>query len=230
MNHNIAFVQARMGSKRFPGKMTKKLGEFTLLEWVLIRLKKSKLLNQIILTTSTNKENDELISYAKKLNIDFFRGEENNVLNRFTEASLKYKPINVIRVCGDNPFIDGNEIDKLINFFQMNSCDYAFNHLNKLNSNYADGFGAEITSFEILIRLNKVAKDNDDREHIFNYIWKNQTKFRIKPLKANRELAYPNLKFDIDTEEDFQKINNLVNKGVRLDSKASDIIKINQLN
>ena len=82
MSHNIAFVQARMGSKRFPGKMTKKLGEFTLIEWVLIRLKKSKLLNQIILTTSKNKENDELISYAKKLNIDFFRGEENNVLNR----------------------------------------------------------------------------------------------------------------------------------------------------
>ena len=56
MDNTIAFVQARMGSTRFPGKTTKKIGEFTLLEWVLLRLKKSKLLNKIILTTSTNKE------------------------------------------------------------------------------------------------------------------------------------------------------------------------------
>ena len=229
MDHNIAFVQARMGSSRFPGKMSKKIGEFTLLEWILIRLKKSKLLNKIVLTTSKKIENDVLISYAKKLNIDFFRGDENNVLKRFSMAAKKYKPVNVIRVCGDNPFVDGYEIDKLIDFFQTNTCDYAFNHLNKLNSNYADGFGAEITSYETLLKLNKVVKNDDDREHVFNYIWKNQSQFIVKPLKANEELAYPKLKFDIDTEEDLKKINDLINKGVKIDSKASDIIKIKEL-
>ena len=228
MDNTIAFVQARMGSTRFPGKTTNKIGEFTLLEWVLLRLKKSKLLNKIILTTSTNKENDELILYAKKLKIDFFRGEEDDVLKRFTKAALKYKPINIVRVCADNPFVDAHEIDKLINFFKMNSCDYAFNHLDKLNSNYADGFGAEITSLENLVRLNRVAKDDDDREHIFNYVWKNQSEFIIKPLIASKDLSFPKLKFDIDTEEDFNEINDLIKKGVKVETKASDIIKIKQ--
>ena len=128
----VGIIQARMGSRRLPGKMLEELGGKTILEWVLLRTKSCKSLDQIVLATSVRDIDDPLISIAEKHHISTFRGSENDVLDRFSRAAKINSADYIIRICADNPFIDSNEIDLLINFFSKNNCDYSCNHQNKL--------------------------------------------------------------------------------------------------
>ena len=130
----IGIVQARAGSSRFPRKMLHKLGHLSVLEWVLQRLKKASMLSEVVLATTTClMMMIEKIAYQCGVNV--YRGSESNVLSRFAEAANLYGAEIVVRVCGDNA-IDHKEIDRLINFYINNPCDYAFNHQNRLNSGY----------------------------------------------------------------------------------------------
>ena len=221
-----ALVQARMGSRRFPGKMLAKLGDYPILEWVLKRVKKSKFIDNIILATSNNKIDDPLVSIGQKLNINIFRGSENDVLGRFANASKLYNSSWIIRICGDNPFIDPKELDRLIEFFKENKCDYACNHQNQLNSGYADGFGAEILSSKLLHQQEIIAKNLESREHVTQNIWDNSYDYKIKAVPAPTQLKFPELRFDVDTKEDLEYLKTLLNAGVNINTSAQNIVQI----
>ena len=215
-----------MGSQRLPGKMTKKIGSHKVIEWVIKRLKKSKLVNKIILATTQNKKDIVFKKISRKFKINFFAGKENDVLGRFVDSVNKIKKANIIRICADNPFVDPEQVDLLISYYSKNKFDYVCNHQNRINSKYADGFGAEILSLDLLRKINSLDISEKYREHVTLYIWKNKKKFKIHSLKAHKKLAYPNLKFDIDTQEDLRKIKNLVNKfNINIRTKAEEIIK-----
>ncbi|MDC3174443.1 hypothetical protein OA868_01550 [Candidatus Pelagibacter sp.] len=223
---NIAIIQSRMGSHRLPRKMTKKIGNYSLIEWVIRRLKKTKSLNKIILATSEKKKDKIFKKISQKFKINFFAGKEKDVLGRFVDSMSRIKKANVIRVCADNPFIDPKQIDLLISFYNKNNFDYVCNHQNRINSKYADGFGAEILSLDLLRKLDRLVLKKEYREHVTLYIWKNKKKFKIHSIKADKKLAYPKLKFDIDTLEDLKKIKNLVKKfNINIKTKAEEIIK-----
>ena len=223
---SIAIVQARVGSSRLPGKMFKKLGRYYLIEWVIRRLKKSKKINKIILATTTNKVDKKFINICNKFNITFFSGSENDVLGRFYDSVKKIKNANIIRVCADNPFIDPIEVDNLISFFNKNKYDYACNHQNKLKSGYADGFGAEILSIDLLKKLNKIVKEKNLREHVTQYIWKRKNNFKIYCMKANKDLCYPKLRFDVDTLNDLIYLSRIVKNKININTSAKKIVEI----
>ena len=118
MKKNIAIIQARMNSSRLPGKMFIKIGKYSIIEWVIKRLKKVKSIDRIILATSKKKIDKKLKIISKKLNIDYFAGSEKDVLGRFVATVKDTKDGNIIRICADNPFIDPTEIKKLITFYK----------------------------------------------------------------------------------------------------------------
>jgi spore coat polysaccharide biosynthesis protein SpsF len=119
----VAIVQARMGSSRFPGKMLATLGNISILEWVFQRLSRATYLDEIVLATSIDKENDVLENIANRCGVRVFRGSESDVLGRFVSAADHAKATNIVRVCADNPFIDPIEVDRLVNFFKHKTCD-----------------------------------------------------------------------------------------------------------
>lgn len=225
MNNTLAIIQARTGSSRLPGKMLLKLGDDYIIYWVIKRLLKCKKIDKLIVATSSNSKDDFLAEVIERIGVSVFRGDEDDVLGRFYKVSKKYNYDNIVRVCADNPFIDPNEVDKLIDFFLCNSCDYSFNHQDKLSNNYADGFGAEIFTQKTLNYLNQFCNDIKIREHVTLYLWENIKLFRINTFKAPKELSYPKLKFDLDTKKDYEKLSELILHGVSLDTKASDIIR-----
>ena len=222
---NIAIIQSRMGSHRLPGKMMKKVGNYPVIEWVIRRLKKSQFVDMIILATSKKQKDQIFRKISRKLKINFFAGKEQDVLGRFVDSVSKIKKANIIRICADNPFIDPHQIDLLISFYSKNNFDYVCNHQNKINSKYADGFGAEILSLDLLRRLDKSITNKECRERVTLFIWRNKKKFKIHSLKADKDLAYPKLKFDIDTSDDFKMIKSLVNKfNINIKTGAKKII------
>ena len=147
-------------------------------------------------------------------------------MGRFLSSVSNIKKANIIRICADNPFIDPQQIDLLTSTYSKNKFDYVCNHQNRINSRYADGFGAEILSLDLLKKLNKIATNKEYREHVTLYIWKNKKKFKIHSIKAAKNLAYPDLRFDIDTPEDYKMIKNLVKKfRININTKAEKIIR-----
>ena len=119
-----AIIQARMNSSRFPGKVLKKIGSKSVLEFLIDRLQRSKNLEQIVLATTTNSSDDDLERLAKTKNINIFRGSENDVLSRFSGASKICSSEILLRITADCPLIDPELVDELILKFLNGKLDY----------------------------------------------------------------------------------------------------------
>ena len=210
----LGIIQCRLGSSRLKKKALLKIGSYKIIEWVIRRVKKSKKLDGIILATSRRKQDKELIKISKKLQINFFSGNEKNVFSRFCEITRLYKPKLVIRICADNPFIDPSEIDKLIKFSEKNYKKniYAFNHIPHKNNNYIDGVGAECISSDYFLKYEKKIRKKKHLEHVTSFIWENKKNFYFKSFKAPKKYSFPSIKLDIDYNEDYQKFKKILFK------------------
>ena len=223
---NVAIIQARQGSKRFPKKCTKKISKYLLIEWVVKRTKKSKNLDEIVIATSKKNADKVFGKIAKKLKVKIYFGDENNVLARFLEAADKFNADNIIRICADNPFISHKFLDDLINFYKKNKCDLAFNHRpdKKMKYKCIDGLGAEIFSLDVLNSVSKLAKSKDDKEHVTKFLYRNSKKFIIRPVPIDKKFQI-NKKLDIDRKSDLTNIIKLVkNNKININSSDQKII------
>lgn len=226
MSRVVALIQARMGSTRFPGKMLANLGGYPILEWVVQRVSHAQLIDKVVLATTDLPRDDPLVALADQLGVEVFRGSEADVLGRFATAAAQHEADLVVRICADNPFIDADEIDRLVTHFKKTSCDYACNHQERLGNCYADGFGAEILANSLLQKISLLATEQNHREHATSYIWDHASEFHIEAVPAPRELAYPELRFDVDTAQDFERLQEIVAAGVRIDTAAPVITNI----
>ena len=219
----VAIIQARMGSTRLSNKMLLSLHGKPIIEWVVKRVQKAKLIDKIIVATPDTRENDILAECIKTLGVDNFRGSEDNVLERFFYSARNTDATHIIRVCADNPLIDGEEIDNLINFYFKNPCDYAYNHIPQ-NNLYPDGLGAEMISYKLLKKLYETVKNKRHKEHCFSYITDNHSSFNIKTFNPlNKILERPDLRFDIDTFDDYYKLSML---NININTTSSELINL----
>ncbi len=215
----VAIVQARLTSSRFPKKIIQKIGNKSVIELLLDRIKKSKKINNIILAIPNNKKNVEI---KKKLrNINFFLGSENDVLDRYYKAAKKFKASMVVRICGDCPFIDPNIIDQIINIYENKNYDYVS---NTIIPTFPDGLDVEVFSFNVLKKAWQKAKTKNDREHV--------TPFIIKDKSLNKfNFRYKNdlskIRLTIDEKIDLKQLN-IIYSNLK-DKKNFGIEEINKL-
>ena len=207
----VCVIQCRIGSTRLKKKSLRKLGNYSIIEWVVRRVKKSKRINEIYIATTKKKEDDCLVKTAEKLKIKIYRGSVNNVFARFSAIAGKTCPNYIIRVCADNPFIDPNEIDKLISKALYRKSDYIFNHVPYKNNNYIDGLGAECLSSKAIAKLIKVKKNKTEKEHVTKYIWNNKKKFKFHYFFASGISKDNNrkIKLDIDYPAQYKFYNSI---------------------
>ena len=226
MGSTVAIIQARMGSSRLPGKMMMELSGIPIIEWVIRRVQRAALLDDIVVATSEAAIDDELALVAKNLGVKVFRGSETDVLDRFVKAAEYSEADAIVRICADNPLIDSGEIDRLIQDYKNGGADYVCNHQDRLGSGYADGFGAEIFKFSILKSISRAKLSQLHKEHVTLYFWDHRDQISVRSLQAPSALNFPKLKFDVDTIEDFLVLETLIENGVSITSKAIEIIKI----
>ena len=110
----VAIVQARMGSSRLPGKVLKLINGIPVIELLLLRLSKSKLIDQIVLATSNTDTDIPLADHVRKLKFSCSQGSENDVLERFYDAAREHNADVVVRITGDCPFVDADLVDQVI--------------------------------------------------------------------------------------------------------------------
>jgi spore coat polysaccharide biosynthesis protein SpsF len=201
-------IQARTGSTRMPNKMvTPFYQDMTLFELLVSRIKIALPNMTIILATSSSEKDDILERYAKNIGLLTFRGNEENVLERFICAAEEFNITKIIRVCADNPLLDLDALKYQIEQFSKKDVDYwcysLRNGTPSIKTHY--GFWTEAVKLEALkkIRLQTVRKDY--LEHVTNYIYENENQFSIhyEPISPLVE-CIDNIRLTIDTEADFQ--------------------------
>jgi spore coat polysaccharide biosynthesis protein SpsF (cytidylyltransferase family) len=204
MSKVLCIIQARMGSTRFPGKILKKVKDTSLLEYEINRLRKSKLVDKIVVATTTNSEDNATEELCKKISVDCFRGNDMDVLDRYFKCSQKYPECKtIIRITGDCPLVDEEVVDEVIEFFNNGEYDYASN-IEFGKHGYPDGINAEILTKEALEKSWKDAKLKSEREHVTLYIRNNPSLFKSGHISSERDLS--NYRLTVDNPEDFEVI------------------------
>ena len=208
--NTIAIVQARLGSTRLPGKVLLEIESKPVLLHIVNRLKRVLKVDDIIIATSSLKINSKIISFCKENDIKCFVGSEDNVLERFYQAALVYKPKNVIRITGDCPLLDSELINRLIDYYEENDFDYCgiatgAGVANKKSIfRYPDGLDAEIFKFSVLQKAFENANSKLHLEHVTPYIWSNKKLFNLGVLYS--ETDFSNHRWTLDNIEDFDFI------------------------
>ncbi|MBL7936218.1 MAG: glycosyltransferase family protein [Bacteroidia bacterium] len=203
---NLVIIQARMGSSRLPGKVLKKIKGYTLLEIQQMRIKPSQLVDQIVIATTTNPEDDVIATFCLEKNISYSRGSDWDVLDRYYQAAKKYNPVNVIRLTSDCPLHHYSVVDFVIDEYLKSEKDY-FSNSNNEPDFLEDGFDVEVFSFKALEAAWKEAKLLSEREHVTPYI-KNSGKFSCAWKKYNKDYQY---KLSVDSENDFKAVEMIFN-------------------
>lgn len=193
-------IQARMGSSRLPGKVLKEIGDKSLLEHIIFRLQRLKNKVKIVVATSILEKDTILENFCKENNIVCFRGSEKNVLERYYQCATQNSFDHIIRLTADNPFIDIEELDNLINLHITTKSDYtrSFSSLPK-------GVGSEIFSFEALHQSYLYGKKENHKEHVNEYIEENEDIFKISELQVTQEKNKPEISLTVDTPADYEK-------------------------
>ena len=193
-------IQARMGSSRFPGKILKNYEGKTLLEHILDRLAGMKSEAQVVIATSDLSQDDQVEIFCREKGVQCFRGDELNVLKRYYDCATKYHFENIVRMTGDNPFPDIEELDRLIAFHEQNNLDFSENF-----SVLPIGVGMEIMSYEALKESLEKASLPKHFEHADEYILDNLDSFRHDTLKVSDAKNKPDIRLTVDTQQDYDK-------------------------
>lgn len=195
----VAIVQARMGSSRLPGKVLKKVLNKSLLDYQMERIKRTKLIDEIVIATTLNPIDDVLVQFCESRSIPYYRGSEQDVLSRYYEAAILFDADVIVRLTADNPLIDPEIIDRTVaEFLSDNTLDYASNTIERT---YPRGMDTEVFSFALLEKLNTVATSPSNREHVTSYISEHPTLFRIKQVKDDKNES--RFRLTVDTPKDF---------------------------
>ena len=216
---NLAIIQARMAFRRLPGKTLMKFGKTNILGYLINRVSVSKAIDKIVVATSTNSTDDPIVKFAKENNFLFFRGPENDVLERFFLTAEYYNASTIIRLTADDPFKDSLIIDEAVELLTNSKFDYVS---NTLTPSYPEGLDVEVFSFATLKRAHFEAKLARHREHVTPYIWENNSnQFKISQITSKKDLS--GWRMTIDYAQDYNCLNKLAS-AVDVDCNYENLI------
>ena len=196
-NMNLAIIQARMGSSRLPNKVLMDLCGKPALWHVIDRVKKAKRIDEIVVATTIEKQDLQLVKFCADNGVRVYVGSESDVLDRYYQAAKLFKPDNVVRITSDCPLIDHELIDEIIEKHEKENNDYTS---NTLKETYPDGLDCEIMKYAVLKRAWEEATMASEREHVTQYIIKNDS-FKKNNIENNEDRSAE--RWTLDTDQDY---------------------------
>ena len=213
-------IQARMGSKRLPGKIMKSIENKPILFYMINQIKKSKLYNEIIICTSKKKKNDVVRKFCKNNKIICFSGDENNLVKRYYLAAKKFKLDQIVRITGDAILVDELMLTKAIESQIKNNSDVTF------IKNMPYGTAKEIMNFKTIKVISQKSKKKNNTEYL-EWFLENSRNFRVNYIKSDY-IFDKKIRLTLDFKEDlvlFDKIFRYF-KDKKADFILKDVIKL----
>jgi spore coat polysaccharide biosynthesis protein SpsF len=198
----VIFIQARMSSARFPGKVIMPLVGAPMMIRQADRLGRCLEVGFIQVLTSMEREDDTLVQICDEMNLAVFRGELDDVLDRFYQAAKLIQPEHVVRVTGDCPLIDPAVVDQVVEHHLENNSDYTS---NIDPPTWPDGLDVEVIRFTALEDAWMEADQPFDREHVTPYIRRNKDRFRCgNVIHSTGDLS--SMRWTVDEPEDYELV------------------------
>lgn len=197
----VAIIQARMGSTRLPGKVLKDLEGETVLARVVQRLRRARLIDELLIATTDRPADDAVVEECNRCSVAVFRGDEDDVLDRYFRAAQLCRAGIVVRITSDCPLIDPEITDQTVGAFLDARPDYASNALIRT---YPRGLDTEVMTVEALEHTWRSATEAYQRAHVTPYIYQNPNSFEILPVTG--EADYSHHRWTLDTPEDMELI------------------------
>jgi spore coat polysaccharide biosynthesis protein SpsF len=191
-----------MGSTRLPGKVLKELLGEPMLTRLINRSQRSKLVDEIIVATTINPLDNPIVELCESKGYKYYRGSEADVLDRYYRAALKHKGDVIVRLCSDDPLVDSEIIDMVVDEFlsRYPEVDYVSNAFPSCG--FPVGLYAEVISFSALARAWREDNNPAWREHATPYIYRHPEKFKVKPVTHTEDLSY--MRWTVDTPDDLE--------------------------
>jgi len=197
----IAVIQARIGSTRLANKVLLDLEGKTVLEHVIDRVRKSKLVSETVVATTVLGEDLKIVDLCSGKGVKVYRGSENDVLDRFYQAAILFNAEDIVRVTADCPLIDHKVIDDVLNLHFKKGSDYTSNIIEET---FPDGEDVEVFTLDALKRAWQDAKLSSEREHVTPYIRKKPDIFKLSNLACEKDLSEK--RWTLDEKEDYEFI------------------------
>ena len=192
-----AVIQARMSSRRLPGKVLRPVVGKPLLALQLERVARAQKIDNLVVATSDRPDDDPVAALAASAGVGCYRGSLDDVLDRFYRAARDHAPDHVVRLTADCPLADPHVIDAVIDFCVSGDYDYAS---NALQPTFPDGLDVEVARFACLEKAWREAALPSEREHVMPYIHRRPERFRIGGYSGGTDLSH--LRWTVDEPED----------------------------
>lgn len=197
MGRSIVILQARLASKRLPFKLLLPLSGYPILEHIITRIKRTRKPDGFVIATT--EETAEAIKYLTDYyEVKVITGDEDDVLGRFVKAVFETGADHIIRTTGDNPLVSIKYIDRTLELHIETNADLTTYPLLPL------GTGVEVIKREALLRAAQNAETRFEREHITQYIYRNENNFRVIRGVPDSSYLYPELRLTVDDESDYR--------------------------
>jgi spore coat polysaccharide biosynthesis protein SpsF len=221
----VVIVQARMGSSRLPGKVLMPVAGRPLLSYLLERLRRVRLAEQIVVATSTDPRDDAIVAACDVEQVRCHRGSELDVLTRFVETAQAVGARTVVRLTADCPLIDPGLVDDAVRAFSPAA--RKFDYLsNMLEPSWPYGMAVEVFTASALYDAGREATDSEEREHVTPFIWRRPQRYRLKSLTMTPDLSWH--RWTVDTPEDFELVSRILGALYprKPDFRMADVIRL----
>lgn len=206
----VVVTQARSGSTRLPNKVLLKIEGKTLLQIHIDRIKQATQVDDIFIATTAKTADDVIAHLANNLDIKYYRGSEDDVLDRFYQTVKDIKPHFVVRLTSDCPLIDPQLLDEVIIKAKEEDLDY---YANIIEERYPDGQDIEVFKFSALEKAWQESILKSDREHVTPYIRNNSSYKGGTLFKSNNhglEQNYNHVRLTVDEPQDLEVIKHII--------------------
>lgn len=223
-NKIVATVEVRMTSSRLPGKHMLEVCGKPILAHLIDRLKRVPSLDAVVIATTVNPADDVLCELAESCGVRYYRGSEEDVMQRVVDAATSADADLVVEITGDCPVIDPEIIEQAIRMHCHNASDYTGNA--EIRS-YPDGMDVQVFSLAHLTEAAAITDDADDHEHVSLYFRRHPEIYRHVHLVAPPELHWPELGLTLDEPKDYLLLKHLYEHFLPLNPEFSclDILR-----
>lgn len=217
----VAIIQARMSSSRLPGKVLADIAGRPMLTHVVRRAQRAKKINLVTVATSYDQSDDVLAELCTKEGIPCFRGNLDDVLDRYYQAARFFDADVVVRLTADCPLLDPAVIDKVVTTFFNGNFDFVS---NARECTYPDGLDTSVFRRTVLEQAWKEAKLKSEREHVTAYIIKNPQIFRLGSVCHTEDLS--SMRWTVDEKNDLEFVRAVFRSIGKLDFGLSDVLHV----
>lgn len=197
----LLIVQARMGSTRLPGKVLSSIGGRSMLARTCRRASRAALVDETIVATSIHPHDGPIVEECRLLDLECFRGNEEDVLDRYYRAAEARLADVVVRVTSDCPLIDPEVIDRVVRAARGQWPHYTSNILQRT---YPRGLDTEVVTFAALEQAWREAAEPYQRVHVMPYFYQNPERFRLGSVVGDADFSH--YRWTVDSAEDLAMV------------------------